>query len=1018
MSAFTGIPQIGATQVTNAGTTSNDADAYAIDALTDVRDEVVGASNAFTITNADPTYYWESNITWRFTDDASPPTAQITVTVPASPARGQFAIINATGQDMQVEITSQPLSAPVIAAGDAAVLSNDGVNIELLSSGSGGGTFLSLSDTPSSYSGQGGKAVTVNSGGTALEFTAAAAGAGDALPFTLSPTSRGARVTKAADETTADYSTAIKVPWDTTVRDTDSFFSDANDRFVIPAGITKVRLKAALALTNLDATADCIAFFQKNGSNWDDSSLHRTNKTTNNTLGLHVESGIVDVVENDYFEAALQTVGDSTITVLASRSWFEIEVVETTDAVPSLRTVVQSLEKKTRGAYVVMSADSASADHTTETVPALDTVVYDTDSIFNGTTDRFVVPQGATKMRFWAGARFSGVTAGDWSRLRIKKAVDVSGATYKTVIGQVDSGDVVHDMNVSTGIIQVAAGDEFEITVQNQADTTTVIENELTFFACEIVEFATSTDAPVAYIAVPPEQTGALLRKTTNESIANSTPEDLLWEASDYDTKFDPGDGGPPQRFWLGADKTFVDGDVSVADDEITETAHGFETGEGPVFLTTTGTLPTGLSTGTKYWIIRVDANTLKFATSRANALAGTDVDITAAAGGGTHTIETARWLVVPANVAKIRLKSGAKFATATGGTRAIWFEKDDASLPAINRADGGASSAYYLQNDSATLEVSEGDMIKVKADQSSGGPINLEFGDPTYFSIEVVEESRAITYPGVTVTPPWRGARASLASAITGLDMETATPIDWDTEDEDTDGFWEGVTNPERMTIPTGLGIRRVNLEAFVQVTNLTAGADIIIIINKNGSIYRSTRRRGSEDSTTYREHITLLGEPVSDGDYFSVAIDITTGFADNSADYGTDSWFSLEVVETDENAFPPECITGFATGTLPTSNLLYHRVMERRMTVADALAGSRAFLITGPSTAITIDVDRNGTKIGAIDFAISATTGTFSTVASQQYVFEVGDRLSLDAPANWFSAADFTFSLFAWRS
>ncbi len=45
--------------------------------------------------------------------------------------------------------------------------------------------------------------------------------------------------------------------------------------------------------------------------------------------------------------------------------------------------------------------------------------------------------------------------------------------------------------------------------------------------------------------------------------------------------------------------------------------------------LTTTGTLPAGLSLGVDYFIIPVDANTVKFASSLANALLGTPVDIT-----------------------------------------------------------------------------------------------------------------------------------------------------------------------------------------------------------------------------------------------------------------------------------------------------------------------------------------------------------------------------------------------------
>lgn len=89
-----------------------------------------------------------------------------------------------------------------------------------------------------------------------------------------------------------------------------------------------------------------------------------------------------------------------------------------------------------------------------------------------------------------------------------------------------------------------------------------------------------------------------------------------------------------------GAAKTFVDGDVSVANNTITITSHAMLLGE-KVAATTDGTLPAGLS-ATNYYVIYVDANTIKLATSQANALAGTAVDITAAAGGGTHTLTPA----------------------------------------------------------------------------------------------------------------------------------------------------------------------------------------------------------------------------------------------------------------------------------------------------------------------------------------------------------------------------------------
>jgi hypothetical protein len=88
------------------------------------------------------------------------------------------------------------------------------------------------------------------------------------------------------------------------------------------------------------------------------------------------------------------------------------------------------------------------------------------------------------------------------------------------------------------------------------------------------------------------------------------------------------------------AAKTFVDGDVTTATDLIAIAAHGFTTGL-KVAATTDGVLPAGLS-ATDYYVIVVSSGTIKLASSLANALAGTAVDITAAAGGGTHTLTPA----------------------------------------------------------------------------------------------------------------------------------------------------------------------------------------------------------------------------------------------------------------------------------------------------------------------------------------------------------------------------------------
>ena len=83
------------------------------------------------------------------------------------------------------------------------------------------------------------------------------------------------------------------------------------------------------------------------------------------------------------------------------------------------------------------------------------------------------------------------------------------------------------------------------------------------------------------------------------------------------------------------------------------------------VRLTTSGTLPGGLATATDYYVIKVSDTTFSLATSYANAVAGTAIDITSA-GTGTQTIT---WLLP-------RYTNGA-------GLNAIFFNPNSTALGA-----------------------------------------------------------------------------------------------------------------------------------------------------------------------------------------------------------------------------------------------------------------------------------------------------------------------------------------------
>jgi hypothetical protein len=78
---------------------------------------------------------------------------------------------------------------------------------------------------------------------------------------------------------------------------------------------------------------------------------------------------------------------------------------------------------------------------------------------------------------------------------------------------------------------------------------------------------------------------------------------------------------------------------VDTTAETITIASHKFQVGD-TAQVSTTGGLPSGLSASTTYYIIDASSNTIKFATTLANAKAGTAIDLTSQ-GTGNHTIQS-----------------------------------------------------------------------------------------------------------------------------------------------------------------------------------------------------------------------------------------------------------------------------------------------------------------------------------------------------------------------------------------
>lgn len=105
---------------------------------------------------------------------------------------------------------------------------------------------------------------------------------------------------------------------------------------------------------------------------------------------------------------------------------------------------------------------------------------------------------------------------------------------------------------------------------------------------------------------------------------------------------------------------------VDFVTDQLTIAAHGQLTGNGPAATRNIGgALPAPLVRVTDYWIIRVDDNTVKLATSSANAMAGIAINLTTN-GTGTNILEVGipyrrarTYLPREVDVAAAQLKSG-----------------------------------------------------------------------------------------------------------------------------------------------------------------------------------------------------------------------------------------------------------------------------------------------------------------------------------------------------------------------
>lgn len=995
------------------------------DAITETASFDVGNDDAHTLADED----FRTALVFTANEGSPGTTGAWTLTVGAI-KRGLFILFNNTANDGTVTIASQPVTAPVVAAGSFQVLACDGTNVRTPTAAAVT-AFLGLTDTPSSYSGQALKALRVNAGANALEFTDFPSGGSIIGTQQLTAGFKGAMAVVTSGQSIAD-STDVTLAWDAIEYDTGhggtNFFDLGTDATIItiPTGVTKVRITGAcrVDLGSLQLTLQRDA----GGGFAIEDVLTFTGQSTGSELSQNFATGVINVSAGDEFRIiARLTGGASPSTVQTTNAYFAVEVLETNDSV-SLQAIAVATKPRFKGALAILTADNTALNASSLLKTEWDDTVYDTGvsgtAFFDNANDRLTVPPGVSFVKLNAQISISNATDGQ----RLGVFIVKNGSRFVGGGATMVLGGISGNVSAETPVIPVVPGDYFETQIFSGTDTSVdVIASVETSFGIEVIEEVGATDVPSAFIAVQPKHKGVLAKTNTAQSITSATVNAIEFDSAVYDTTFNPGDGGPDQRFWLGVDQTFTT--VDTGDDHADVTAHGFQTGEGPFRLTTSGTLPTGLATSTDYWAINASANELRFATSRANALAGTAVDITGA-GSGTHTIETETWLVVPANVTKVRL-TGHVDLTGSTGDAVLAIRKNDAL-----GADGtfwvdhaNTTDADQVEGTTAVIEVSEGDRFELVINPASG-TVTLNNGDlDSYLFMEVIESGDTLSFPGVTVERPHIGVSLRHSTTQGSLAASTSNPLNFDTELYDTGHrgvpFHDTVTNNSRITIPAG--VTKVKLEGggSVNITTDAVDRSLEFLLNGASMTPRVISRDASPGGTSLIHSLASGVIEVSEGDYFEIAEfhGSGTGTTVNGV-----NWFTMTVVETEDAAFPPEPVEVYLDtaawngAAFPTSAPVYKKVAARRFSLHDDLSGSQGQADNGPNGgAVAIDVQRNGSSIGTITFADStgaAQTATFTTAGGGQEDFEVGDRLELVGPANWQSMDEVVISLWAFRT
>jgi hypothetical protein len=289
----------------------------------------------------------------------------------------------------------------------------------------------------------------------------------------------GALINKAANQTSANFSSAAAITWDTEQYDVGTWHDTGSNtsRLTVPSGVTHVRLSARVSVDALTNGALCYIWIAKNGQTTFPtrhvSLPHRAAYMSSGGIHTTLVSGPLAVTPGDWFEVFLHIPTDSSTTIIGGTdsSWFAIEAIENFS-----------------GAMVTKSADATAVDSSAGAV-----ITWNTDTLDIGgwhdtgsDTERLTVPSGVNYVRVTGCIDIRSITAGTQGLVWVTKNGDNDVATryinLPTITDQL-AGATTLEMNFASGPLAVTPGDYFAVHFQS-ADTSVTIE-DYSWFAIE-----------------------------------------------------------------------------------------------------------------------------------------------------------------------------------------------------------------------------------------------------------------------------------------------------------------------------------------------------------------------------------------------------------------------------------------------------------------------------------------------------------------------------------------------------